>query len=126
MKNILLLGAAMNFAGFLGMLISLRLHMPFSFPTLPQKEDINPPDYVLHRLFSAGTVLTFGIMFLYLYYHSEYIHPFLVFGMALKYWVFLSCLISYLIYKMPKDILFCFGVPSLAMAMLFNYYLLRI
>jgi hypothetical protein len=126
MKNILLIGAVMNFMGFAGMLISMRLKLPFSFPALPQTEDINPPDYVLHRLFSAGTVLTFGIMFAYLYFHTEYAQPFLVFGMALKYWVFLASLVSYLVYKMPKDILFCFGLPSLAVAVLFSYYLLNI
>lgn len=126
MKNILLVGAVMNFFGFFGMLISMRLNLPFSFPALPQTKEINPPDYVLHRLFSAGTVLTFGVMFVYLYFHSEYAQPFLIFGMALKYWVFLASLISYLMFKMPKDILLCFGVPSLAMAMLFNYYLISI
>ena len=126
MKNILLIGAVMNFAGCCGMLISMRLRMPFSFPVLPQSKDINPPDYVLHRLFSAGTVLTFGIMFGYLYYHPEYVKPFLIFGMALKYWVFAASLISYLKYNMPKDVLFCFGVPSLAMAVLFSYYLIAL
>jgi hypothetical protein len=44
--------------------------------------------------------------------------------MALKYWVFTASLIAYIVYKMPKDVLLCFGVPSLAMAMLFSYYLL--
>jgi hypothetical protein len=126
MKDILLIGAVMNLVGFIGMLVSMRLKMPFSFPALPQTKDINPPDYVMHRLFSAGTVLTFSIMFFYLYFHSEYVKPFLIFGMALKYWVFIASLISYLVYKMPKDVLLCFGVPSLAMAMLFSYYLLNI
>ena len=126
MKDILLIGAIMNFAGFLGMLISMRVKLPFSFPALPRTKDINPPDYVLHRLFSAGTVFTFAIMFLYLYYHAEYAKPFLFFGMALKYWVFTASLIAYLVYKMPKDVLLCFGVPSLAMALLFSYYLLNI
>ena len=116
----------MNFAGFAGMLISMRLRLPLSFPVLPQTKDLNPSDYVMHRLFSAGTVLTFGIMFVYLYYHPEYVKPFLVFGMALKYWVFLACLISYFVYKMPKDILLGFGVPSFAMATLFSYYLLHL
>jgi hypothetical protein len=126
MKGILLIGAVMNLFGFVGMLVSMRLKMPFSFPSLPPAKEINPPDYVLHRLFSAGTVLTFSIMFFYLYYHSEFVRPFLIFGMALKYWVFLASLISYIIFKMPRDVLLCFGVPSLAMAVLFNYYLLNI
>jgi hypothetical protein len=126
MKNILLIGAVMNFVGCIGMLLSMRFKLPFSFPSLPQTKDINPPDYVLHRLFSAGTVLIFGIMFVYLYYHSEYVMPFLIFGVALKLWVFIASLISYLIFKMPKDVLLCFGVPSLAIAMLFSYYLLNI
>jgi hypothetical protein len=38
----------------------------------------------------------------------------------------LSSLISFLVYKMPKDILFGFGVPSSVMAMLFSYYLLLV
>ncbi len=123
MKYILLIGAVMNFIGFAGMIISMWVKLPLSFPTLPSTEDMNPSDYVLHRLFSAGTVFTFGTMFMYLYYHPENAIPFLIFGMALKYWVFLASLVAYFRYKMPKDVVLCFGFPSLAVAILFSYYL---
>lgn len=125
MQLILLVGAALNLIGGSVILISMFTKLPFASPILPPAGEINPPDYVLYRLFTAGTAFTFGSMYIYLYYNAEYAVPFLIFGVALKYWAFIASLVSYLLYKMPKDILVSFGFSNLVVAILFSYYLLN-
>lgn len=123
MKYILLIGAALNLIGGTGILFSMWIKLPFTFPILPSAKEINPPDYVLYRLFTVGTAFVFGSMYIYLYHHSEYAMPFLIFGMALKYWAFLASLFAYLLFKMPKDIMINFGFTNLVVAILFSYFL---
>jgi hypothetical protein len=126
MNTILLIGAALNLFGGFGILLTMLIKLPYSFPVLPSPDRINPSDYVLFRLFTSGTAFTFASMYIYLYFHPEYVMPFLVFGMALKYWAFLASLISFIRYKLPRDILFNFGFSNLAVALLFTYYLFNI
>ena len=126
MNNILLIGAALNLIGGCGILLSMLIRIPLTFPVLPSVDKINPSDYVLFRLFTSGTAFTFASIYIYLYLHPEYAMPFLIFGMALKYWAFLASLFSFILFKLPKDILINFGFSNLAVAILFTYYLLHI
>ena len=88
MDYILLIGAGFNFIGGVSIIGSIFIDYPFSFPSIRDAGAINPPDYMLFRLFTAGTAFCFGSMYMYLYRHPEYAVPFLYFGMALKYWAF--------------------------------------
>jgi hypothetical protein len=93
---------------------------------LPSTDKINPSDYVLYRLFTSGAAFTFASMYIYLYLHPEYAMPFPVFGTALKYWAFLASIFSFILFKLPKDILINFGFSNLTVAILFTYYLIYI
>ncbi len=126
MNTILLIGAGLNLFGGLAILLSMLIKLPYSFPVLPAADKINPPDYVLFRLFTAGTAFTFASMYIYLFFHPEYAMPFLIFGMALKYWAFAASLVSFILYRLPKDVLINFGFSNLAVAILFSYYLINI
>lgn len=126
MNNILLIGAALNLFGGGGILLTMLIKIPYSFPVLPSSDKINPSDYVLYRLFTSGTAFTFAAMYIYLYFQPAYAMPFLIFGMALKYWAFLASLVSFIFFKLPKDILITFGFLNLAAAILFTYYLINI
>jgi hypothetical protein len=124
MKFVLLIGAALNIVGGAGILASLVVSFPFSFPKVPEVAEINPPDYMLFRLFTAGTAFCFGSMYVFLYLNPVYIMPFLVFGAALKYWAFAASLVAYLRFGLPRDILVSFGLTNLAVAVLFTAYLI--
>lgn len=126
MNNILLIGAALNLIGGCGIILSMLIKIPFTFPVLPLTDKINPHDYILFRLFTSGAALTFASIYIYLYLHPDYVMPILVFGMALKYWAFLASLFSFIFFKLPKNILINFGLTNLAVAILFTYYLLNI
>ncbi len=126
MDVILLIGAGLNCFGGGAILLSMLVKLPYSFPVLPSSDKINPSDYVLFRFFTAGTAFTFASLYLYLFFHPEYVMPFLIFGMALKYWAFMASLVSFIFYKLPKDILINFGFTNLAVALLFSYYIIRI
>ena len=126
MNIILLIGAGLNIIGGGAILLSMVAALPYSFPVLPSSEKINPPDYVLFRLFTAGTAFTFASLYIYLYIHPEYAMPFLIFGMALKYWAFAASLVAYIRYRLPGDILINFGFSNLAVALLFSYYVISI
>ncbi|OFX25086.1 MAG: hypothetical protein A2V77_05775 [Anaeromyxobacter sp. RBG_16_69_14] len=98
---------------------------PLSFPRVPSPASTDPVDYMLYRLFTIGAAFTFGAIYLYLYFHSWYVHPFLWFGVALKYWAFAVALIALLRYKLPVTIFLVFGVSNLVVAALFTAYLVR-
>jgi hypothetical protein len=121
---ILAVGAALNFYGGVSLILSLFVTLPLGFPRLPAAREINPPDYLLYRLFTAGTAFAFGSMYVYLFMHPRYALPFLVFGTALKYWAFAASLAAYLRSSLPRDILVTFGVSNLLVALLFSYYLI--
>jgi hypothetical protein len=126
MNTILLIGAALNLTGGIGILLSMAIKIPFTFPVMPSADTVNPSDYALHRLFTSGTAFTFASMYVYLYLHPEYVMPFIVFGMALKYWAFAASLVSFIFFKLPKDILINFGFSNLTVALLFTYYLVNL
>lgn len=123
MNTILLIGAGLNFLGGGAILLSMLVTLPFTFPVMPPAKDVRPSDYALFRLFTAGTAFTFASMYLYLYFHPEYAMPFLLFGTVLKYWAFIAALVSFIYYKIPRDVLINFGFSNLAVAILFTYYL---
>ncbi len=86
--------------------------------------EIAPADYVQYRMFTAGAAFVFGALYYYLYKNPVYAMPFLVFGMALKYRAFLSTLVAYRRYRLPRDGLVAFGVSNLIVAILFSVHLL--
>ena len=124
MRTILLIGSAVNCIGGISIILSMFKAMPFSFPKLPAADAINPNDYLLYRLFTAGTAFCFSSMYLYLYIHPEFAFPFLVFGMALKYWAFIASVIAYVKSRLPVSILVNFGIVNLFVAVLFSAYLI--
>ncbi len=124
MDYILLIGSAVNMIGGIMIILSLFRPLPFSFPPLPPREAINPGDYLLFRLFTAGTAFSFGSLYLYLFWHTQFAFPFLIFGMALKYWAFLASLIAYFKTGLPVSVLLNFGMMNLLVALLFTAYLL--
>jgi hypothetical protein len=125
MKNILLIGAGLNIFGGFGIIASIFKEFPFSFPSVPRDSELNPPDYMLSRLFTAGTAFCFGSMYIFLYFNTAYAVPFLYFGMALKYWAFFAGLAASIWYRLPKVILVNFGFSNLLVAILFTIYLLN-
>ncbi|HTP51387.1 MAG TPA: hypothetical protein VMK42_11860 [Anaeromyxobacteraceae bacterium] len=126
MKWVLLVGAALNYVGGLNLAASMVVTFPTSFPLVQGVGALRPPDYALHRLFTAGTAFCFGSMYVYLYLHPEYAVPFLPFGMALKYWAFAASLIAYRRFQLPRSIFVNFGCTNLVVGILFSAYLLTL
>ncbi len=124
MKIVLLIGALVNAIGGMSILLSMYAVYPFSFPKLPAKDDIRPDDYILYRLFTAGTAFCFASMYLYLYFRPEFAFPFLLFGMALKYWAFAASLVAWRKFRLPFLVFLNFGIMNLFVAVLFSGYLL--
>lgn len=123
MKIILLIGAALNCIGGISIILSMFRALPFGFPKLPAAGEINPNDYLLYRLFTAGTAICFSSLYLYLYLHPEFAYPFLVFGMALKYWAFMASMVAFVKSRLPVPVLVNFGIMNLVVAVLFSAYL---
>jgi hypothetical protein len=123
MKYILLIGSIFNIVGGINILLSLALKFPFGFTEIPPAAEIKPPDYMQYRVFTAGTAFTFGAMYYYMFKNPEYAMPFLIFGMSLKFWAFLSSLIAFYRYHLPKDCFVSFGITNLFIAILFSIYL---
>jgi hypothetical protein len=68
---VLLLGVALNWLGALQIAVA----------SLRELRTVQaPPDYWQLRFFVAGTAATFGAMYLYLFFHAEYVRPFLWFS----------------------------------------------
>ncbi len=116
MQYILLAGAVFNSIGGISIFAL--------FAKLTPSQRAHPPDYALYRLFTGGTAFTFSALYLYLFLNPQYAVPFLIFGMALKFWAFVVSLVAYGRYKLPKTDLFTFGVPNAILAILFALYLL--
>jgi hypothetical protein len=124
-ESVLLVGACLNLVGGVSIGLSQFVEYPLSFPRVPSPASTDPVDYMLYRLFTIGTALTFGAFYLYLYVHPWYARPFLFFGMALKYWAFVVSLVAVLRYRLPVTVFFLFGVTNLTVAVLFTVYLAR-
>jgi len=124
METILLIGSLFNFAGGMNIFFSVFMRFPMAFPEVPGPDEIKPADYMLFRFFTAGTAFTFGSIYLYLFYHPQYAVPFLIFGMALKYWAFIAAVAAYQRYRLPKIVFVNFGLGNLMIAILFSVYLI--
>ena len=70
-----------------------------------------------------GTAFTFSAMYLYLFLNPQYVMPFLIFGMCLKFWAFVVSLLSHRMYGFPTKGLIQFGVTNLVLGVLFAVYL---
>ncbi len=123
MRFVLIVGALLNIIGGFSILASIFVKIPHNFPKISEIGKLNPTDYMLFRLFTAGTALCFGSMYIFLYLNPIYVIPFLFFGMATKYWAFVVSLIAYIRYELPKDALVGFGFSNLVVAILFSVYL---
>ena len=124
MRIVLLLGAVLNGIGGVSIVSSMFVSVPYSFPKLPSRDEINPSDYPLFRLFTAGTAFCFSALYMYLYVHPQYAFPFLIFGMMLKYWAFAVSLVAYIKYRVPIHVFIGFGCINFVFAVLFSWYLL--
>lgn len=124
MEWILLLGSIFNIVGGIGLLVSVVIKFPYGFPEISSPNEIIPRDYMQYRLFTAGTAFTFGALYFYLYRNPEYAVPFLLFGMFLKYWAFISSLIARYRYDLPMDVFISFGCSNVCVGVLFSIYLL--
>src|SRR3990172_5955080 len=123
MKSVLLVGACLNLVGGASIFLSQFVEYPLSFPRVPSPASTDPVDYMLYRLFTIGAAFTFGAIYIYLYLRPEYVHPFLFFGAALKYWAFTVSLIALVRYRLPVTVFLVFGVTNLVVAVLFTAYL---
>jgi hypothetical protein len=117
-KEILLVGVALNYFGALKLLFSALAAVPGS-SNLPQ-------EYLQFKLFTAGTAAVFGSLYLYLYFHTVFAIPFLAFGAALKTWAFLLSLYLYLRHRLSRGAFLEFGVSNGLVALLFWYYIASI
>lgn len=79
-----------------------------------------PADYRQLQLFVAGTAMTFAVLYLYLFWHSYYAWPFLLFGAALKSWAFSISLFLYLKKGLKWQIFAEFGLSNGFVALLFG------
>ncbi len=54
-----------------------------------------PEDYCFLKLFVVGVAFTFASLYIYLFFHSAYVMPFIIFGALLKTWAFFVGLYLY-------------------------------
>lgn len=110
MTYILLFGAVFNILGGINLLrVGLSIKPVESLPE----------DYSLYKLFVAGVAVTFGALYIYLFFNTEYIIPFLVFGAALKTWALISSGYYYFINQISLKLFIEFGVSNGIIASLF-------
>ena len=110
MYLILLVGVALNYLGALKLLKEVILSPPVA---------TDPQEYFQLTLFVIGAAATFGTIYLYLYFNTDYIYPFLVFGAVLKTWAFLTCLYLYMIKRIDFKLYFEFGILNGLVAAMF-------
>ncbi len=118
MEYILIVAAIYNLIG--------ALIMWFQAPVLQTDAGDIPTDYMQYRLFTGGTAFLFSVIYTYVFFYPEIAIPLLVFGMALKFWSFVSCFICYKKYDFPKEEFLKVGVGNLIFAMLFLAYILTL
>ncbi|WP_250655886.1 hypothetical protein [Alkalimarinus coralli] len=116
MEFILIAAAIYNLIG--------ALTMWFQAPQLQANAGEVPPDYMQYRIFTGGTAFVFSLIYTYVFFVPEAAVPLLLFGIALKFWSFVSSLISYKKFNFPKEEFFKVGVGNLFFAVLFVVYLL--
>ncbi len=115
MRYILLVGVALNFIGAVKFLVtSLRVD--------PSASDVSN-EYLMFKLFTAGTAAVFGMLYLYLFLHPEYVVPFLVFGAALKTWALLLSIFLYFRKQLSLKSLTDFGVTNGVVGALLWFYI---
>jgi len=108
MSWILLVGAALNLGGAAVLIFEPRA---------------TNGEYTLFKWFTAGTATVFGCLYLFLYWHTEYVHPFLVFGAALKAWAFVISLVLFARREISGRRLVEFGATNGMVALGFWTYL---
>ena len=116
MEFILIVAAIYNLIG--------AFTMWFQAPALQADAGPIPPDYMQYRIFTGGTAFVFSLIYTYVFFVPAVAVPLLVFGIALKFWSFVSALISYKKFNFPKEDFFKVGVGNLIFAVLFVVYLL--
>lgn len=115
MRYILLLGAAYNLIGSWPLFLAAKRTLA-SAP--------GPADKSLNLvLFSAGTAIVFGSLYLYLFLNPSFVVPFLVFGASLKTWAFLLSCYLYFKRRASRDTLIQFGLGNGIIAALFWAYI---
>lgn len=110
MDYILLIGAALNYSGSLKLLKEAFTSPPDA--TLPE-------EYFQIKLFVVGVAATFGSLYLYLFFNTQFVVPFLIFGAALKAWAFLTCLYLLVVKRIQFKLFFEFGILNGIVAVLF-------
>ena len=98
--------------------------MWFQAPQIQTDVGAIPSDYMQYRIFTGGTAFVFSLIYIYVFFVPELAVPLLMFGIALKFWSFISSLISYKKFNFPKEEFFKVGVGNLVFAVLFVIYLL--
>ena len=78
-----------------------------------------PEEFFQLKLFVIGVAATFGSIYLYLFFNTAYIYPFLIFGAALKAWAFISCLFLYVRKRIKFKLFFEFGILNGLVAIMF-------
>lgn len=111
---VLIMGALLNGFGAVKLFAS-------SFPKIKSQQ--TPDDYWQLRLFVAGTAMTFGSMYVFLFYNPIFVWPFLLFGAALKSWAFLLSLYLVNIGDLSKKAFIEFGLTNGFVAVAFWIYL---
>ena len=107
MSWILLVGAVLNLAGAGQLLIV-------------EKAD---GELALFRWFTAGAAAVFAAIYLFLFWHTSFVHPVLYFGAALKTWAFAIALALYLRRQISGRRFVEFGITNLLVALGFWVYL---
>jgi hypothetical protein len=116
-RTILLLAAAYNLAGGLGVLFLLD-----SIGPLIDFQDSGP---ALFRLFAGGTAVLFGIAYIAVSRNYQKNRPLLVYGTALKYWAFAIGALGFSQSWLSIQALLAFGAGNLVFAVLFTWLLAR-
>ncbi len=138
MQWVLLVGAALNFAGAAKLLAgaAAALRAPAETksrePTPPRAPAAAPQprsgaaaldDHLQLQLFTAGTAAAFGALYAYLYAHPEHVDPFLIFGAALKTWALVLCAGLLAARRLTPRAFAEFGLSNGVVAALFWLYL---
>ena len=86
MYYILLIAAALNILS--GIKLSLEL-------VSASGASEGPEDYRFLKLFVVGVAFTFASLYIYLFFNTAYVFPFVIFGASLKTWAFFVGLYLY-------------------------------
>ena len=115
MRNTLILAAAYNFGGGLIILLFLDSIGPLI--------NFHDSGQGLFRMFAGGTAVLFGFVYISVFRNYPKNRPLLVYGTALKYWVFLISVFGFSFADLSLQVLLLFGGINLVFAVLFTRYL---